>query len=132
MAHIVIFMLWEGGHILPTFRIARDLTARGNRVTYLTVPDLVQLPASRNFATAATLADSFPKGCQGRWDMLPEDEREQAVAAFYRDAQHETVEQQIAALNPDAVARLDIQFDLRAQSEETWLGCHHRYDVLSQ
>jgi MGT family glycosyltransferase len=107
MAHIVFFMLWEPGHLLPTFRIGRDLTERGHRVTYLTTADLLEGPRSRGFDTVSILAKAFPPGSQGRTESSRS--RRRCLAALEEAARTGEVVRQIQSLLPDLVL-IDVIF----------------------
>jgi len=59
MARIGILMLWEWGHHMPTFNLARQLSARGHDVTYFTIPALSELVRSYGFGQQTILSDVF-------------------------------------------------------------------------
>lgn len=103
MSHIVVFMLWEAGHLLPTMKLSRDLVRRGHRVTYVTIPDLVGFVNSRGLDAVPILAEYFPPGSQGRIEFWPEDQRLQKWAALEQSAHDEVVEQRIESLQADLV-----------------------------
>lgn len=52
MARIVVLMLPEAGHLLPTFKLARALLVAGHQVTYLTVAGLAPLVVRHGFHSA--------------------------------------------------------------------------------
>jgi MGT family glycosyltransferase len=103
MANVVVFMLWEAGHLLPTMKLSRDLARRGHKITYVTIPDLTGLVCSRGFGAVPILADFFPWGSNGRVDFWPEEQRPGIWAGLERCAREEVIESQIEALEPDIV-----------------------------
>jgi len=52
----------EEGHLLPTFKLARRLAARGHRVCYLGIPDAADLVRRAGFAMTPILESVFPPG----------------------------------------------------------------------
>lgn len=101
MAHVVFFILWEAGHLLPTFQIGRDLRLRGHRITYVTIPDLVDLPRARGFDTVPILTEAFPRGSHGR--MLSTQAQQRLWLAMEKAAREGDVVRQIEDLQPDIV-----------------------------
>jgi MGT family glycosyltransferase len=94
-------MLWEAGHLLPTMKLARELAMRGQDLTFLTIPELVDIPRSRGFRALAILSDVFPASSSGR---LPHRSRENHVSAGLDQAlRDEVIEREIEALEPDLV-----------------------------
>src|SRR5689334_19385333 len=55
-------MLQETGHLLPTFKLLRELAARGHRVRYLAIPDLRERVERQGFAVEPWFPDVFPAG----------------------------------------------------------------------
>ena len=53
VAEVVIVCLPEAGHLLPTFRLARELRDRGHRVKYLVPPDFVGRVQQQGFETGS-------------------------------------------------------------------------------
>lgn len=106
---IAILMLWEAGHLLPTFRIAGDLVRCGHEVTYLTVADLVDLPRSRGFNAQAVLDDVFPPTVQTLGHPCSPDQQSSAGALLRRRLQEGVLERRLMDLEPDIVL-VDVLF----------------------
>ena len=53
MIRVALLMLPETGHLLPTFQLARELSAAGHHITYLAPPSLTALVAAYGFNTVA-------------------------------------------------------------------------------
>ena len=62
MATIAFLIDDEEGHILPTFKLARRLAARGHRIVYLGVADCAEAVERQGFELAPILERLFPKG----------------------------------------------------------------------
>ena len=58
MAAIVIVMLPEEGHIVPTFKLAKSLRARGHRVSYLVPQQLERYVSAQDFE-CLSVSDDF-------------------------------------------------------------------------
>jgi UDP:flavonoid glycosyltransferase YjiC (YdhE family) len=63
---ITFLMLPENGHLNPTFKIARQLKARGHKVRYAGIPDIGDYIGSQGLAFVPILERSFPKGFRSR------------------------------------------------------------------
>jgi MGT family glycosyltransferase len=59
---IVVSMLQETGHLNPTFKLMRELAARGHAVRYFALPDLASRIEEQGFFVEPWFPDLFPKG----------------------------------------------------------------------
>jgi len=66
MARIAFVLDHEEGHLLPTFKLARQLRARGHTVTYLGLTDSGPFVRRQGFDFAPILARVFPEGTVGQ------------------------------------------------------------------
>src|SRR5262245_25416254 len=62
MAKITFYMSRQEGHLLPTFKLARALKARGHSVEYLCVADVGGFIEARGLDFVPVLEDVCPKG----------------------------------------------------------------------
>jgi MGT family glycosyltransferase len=62
MSTIAFWMIHEEGHILPTFRLASSLQARGHRICYFTIPDLEDLVTRNGFEHVSIFEEMYPRG----------------------------------------------------------------------
>jgi MGT family glycosyltransferase len=74
---IAVCMLQETGHLNPTFKLLRELAARGHAVRYFAVPDLASRIEEQGFAVEPWFPDLFPSG-------FAERDRELGRLAFRR------------------------------------------------
>jgi zeaxanthin glucosyltransferase len=72
MANVVFFMLWEPGHLLSTFKLARDLIKAGHRVTYATIADVAGFVQSHGFEVLTVLQQVFPPDSFPAAQRLPQ------------------------------------------------------------
>lgn len=70
MAFIVFNMLEEPGHIIPSFKLARSLAARGHRVGYLETLDFEQTIREQGFEFFPLFAELYPRGYVARHQRL--------------------------------------------------------------
>jgi MGT family glycosyltransferase len=110
MSNIVVFMLWEQGHLLPTMRMCKDLEENGHQVTHVTIPDLLPLAHSRGFRAIPILTEFFPLGSHGRLDHFSKENRQRIAKGLAAAMCAEVVESQIEALQPDVIL-VDSIFD---------------------
>ena len=81
MSRILIQMLREPGHLLPTVKLARALAARGHEVLYLLTPDWRGFADRHGLAAHVHLADVYPPGSEAAWPRLSPAERGADAAA---------------------------------------------------
>jgi MGT family glycosyltransferase len=62
MANIAFVLDHEEGHLLPTFKLAARLAARGHEVRYLGLADAEDFVHRQGFAFSPILEDVFPRG----------------------------------------------------------------------
>jgi zeaxanthin glucosyltransferase len=82
--HILFAMLHEGGHLNPSFKLARALAARGHRVSYLAIPEAESLLGAQGFATLPLYPDLYPRGFVARDQELSTLARRRAITRRYR------------------------------------------------
>lgn len=68
MSRIGIGMLPELGHLMPTFRLAKNLQERGHDITYIGIPDFEDWIRSLGFAYLSVFEEVFPRGTVARRD----------------------------------------------------------------
>ncbi|MDC0723729.1 glycosyltransferase [Nannocystis bainbridge] len=85
MARILIHMLREHGHVLPTLKLARGLTAAGHRVEYLLTPWWHDFCAAQGVTLRPYLEHIFPAAAEAAWTGMDQPARE-ADAERRRDA----------------------------------------------
>jgi MGT family glycosyltransferase len=66
MARIAFVLDHEEGHLLPTFKLARQLRERGHSVTYLGLADSGPLIRRQGFELVPILSQVFPEGSVSR------------------------------------------------------------------
>ncbi len=62
MAHVTFATFFDVGHLNPTYRLAKMLTARGHRVTYLSIRDTADTIRAEGLDCRAIFEDLYPKG----------------------------------------------------------------------
>lgn len=62
MRTIAFWMLHEEGHLLPTFRLASALRARGHRVCYFALPDQEDMVVENGFEHVPIFEEMYPRG----------------------------------------------------------------------
>jgi MGT family glycosyltransferase len=62
MSRIAFLIEHEEGHLMPTFKLARRLAARGHEVVYLGLADGEPFVRAQGFELVPILADLFPRG----------------------------------------------------------------------
>lgn len=62
MTNIAVSMLPEEGHVIPSFKIAKTLKARGHNVYYIGVPDFEPYVRRQNLEFVPFMEQVFPKG----------------------------------------------------------------------
>jgi zeaxanthin glucosyltransferase len=67
MAKIAFAVDHEEGHVLSTFKLARQLMDRGHAVTYLGLEDSAPLVTRQGFDFVPILSQAFPRGSVSRW-----------------------------------------------------------------
>ncbi|WP_170136238.1 glycosyltransferase [Nannocystis exedens] len=78
-------MLREHGHVLPTLKLARALTAAGHRVEYLLTPWWRAFCEAQGLGFRSYLEDIFPAAAESAWARMDQATRE-ADAEQRRDA----------------------------------------------
>jgi UDP:flavonoid glycosyltransferase YjiC (YdhE family) len=63
---IAVCMLQETGHLNPTFKLLRELAARGHTIRYFAVPDLGARIEEQGFAVEPWFPELFPRGFADR------------------------------------------------------------------
>jgi len=82
MATIAFVLDHEEGHLIPTFKLARQLVARGHQVRYLGLVDSGDFVRRQGFELVPILEDVFPAGTVRKlWDTVE----------IWRDQGHEAV-----------------------------------------
>jgi zeaxanthin glucosyltransferase len=102
-SHIVVLMLWEAGHLLPTMKLARELTNRGHELTFVTIPELLDIPRSRGFRAVAILSGVFPTVSSGREPHRCAESQVHVRAGLEQALREAVIEREIQALQPDLV-----------------------------
>lgn len=85
MSLVLIHPLREHGHVLPTVKLARGLTAAGHRVEYLLTPAWREFCEAHALELRPYLEDIFPAEAEAAWPTMIRAERE-ADAERRRDA----------------------------------------------
>lgn len=85
MARILIHTLREHGHVLPTLKLARALTAAGHQVEYLLTPWWREFCEAHGLTLRPYLGDIFPAAAEAAWSRMDQTTRE-ADAEQRRDA----------------------------------------------
>lgn len=100
---IVFAMLHESGHLNPSFKLARMLTARGHRVAYLAIPDARRTLEAQGFETYPLYPDLFPLGLLEREEALSTLARRRAITRRYEAmlARLEREPERLFAVRPD-------------------------------
>jgi zeaxanthin glucosyltransferase len=62
MSTVILWMLYEEGHIYPSFRIADSLKSSGVRVRYCTIPDFAQFIERHGFEVFTVMEEDHPPG----------------------------------------------------------------------
>jgi zeaxanthin glucosyltransferase len=70
MARIVFFPLAEVGHVNATFKLARQLRARGHDIHYLSLPDIEEHVRAQGWDFTPLFGDLFPKGYRNMVDEV--------------------------------------------------------------
>ncbi|MBK8266426.1 MAG: glycosyltransferase family 1 protein [Nannocystis sp.] len=81
MSRVLIQMLREPGHLLPTIKLARALAERGHEVLYLLTPDWRGFAERHRLAAHVHLADVYPPGCEAAWPRMSPAARQADAAA---------------------------------------------------
>lgn len=76
MSRILIHTLREHGHVLPTLRLARALTAAGHHVEHLLTPAWRAFAAAQRIALRTYLEDIFPEAAEAAWARMDRAARE--------------------------------------------------------
>lgn len=67
MAKVAFVVDHEEGHLLSTFKLARQLVDRGHAVSYLGLEDSAPMVARQGFDFVPILSQVFPRGSVHRW-----------------------------------------------------------------
>lgn len=84
MARILIHVLREHGHLLPTVRLARALAAAGHEVEHLLTPSWQGFARAHGLRLRPYLEHAYPAGSETAWAHMTEAEREADAAARLR------------------------------------------------
>jgi zeaxanthin glucosyltransferase len=76
MSRILIHMMREHGHLLPTLKLARALTAAGHAVEYLLTPSWRGFAERHGIAIRPYLEEVFPEGSEQAWTQMSQAARE--------------------------------------------------------
>jgi zeaxanthin glucosyltransferase len=71
VSRVLIQMLREPGHLLPTLKLARALATRGHEVLYLLTPDWRGFAERHGLAARVHLAEIYPPGSEAAWPRMP-------------------------------------------------------------
>jgi MGT family glycosyltransferase len=133
MANIAFVVDHEEGHLLSTFKLARQLQDRGHAVSYLGLEDSAPMVTRQGFDFVPILSQSFPRGSVSRWRS----EKGQAAAGppgseteaheFYDQylgtlARGEGVDGPVRSVQPDL-------FLLNSIMAANALVLHYRFDL---
>jgi len=80
MPRILIHTLREHGHVLPTLKLARALTAAGHEVEYLLTPAWRSFAAAQGISMRPYLEDIFPAAAEAAWTQMSREAREADAA----------------------------------------------------
>lgn len=80
MPRILIHTLREHGHVLPTLKLARALTAAGHEVEYLLTPSWEKFAAAQGIVMRSYLDDIFPAAAEAAWTQMGREAREADAA----------------------------------------------------
>ncbi len=80
---ILFAILPEGGHLNPTYRLARGLRERGLTVRYLLPEDARPGPEGHGFAVDALFPDLYPKGYAAQEEALGTLDRRRSITERY-------------------------------------------------
>lgn len=75
MARILIHMLREHGHLLPTVKLARALTRAGHVVEHLLTPSWRGFARTHGLRLRPYLEHAYPRGSETAWERMGEAER---------------------------------------------------------
>jgi len=113
MATMAFFVDFEEGHLFPTFRLARELRARGHRVCYFGAVDVEQKVRAQGFEFFALMESVLPRGSAQRLRAEagydPENESMMTAAQriyFEPLVRGEVLDGIMAAVRPDLVLML--------------------------
>lgn len=132
MARIAFVVDHEEGHLLSTFKLARQLLERGHAVTYLGLEDSGAMVTSQGFDFVPILSQYFPRGSASRWrskEGAAADARQDEPTAheFYdqylgRLARGEGLDGPVQSVKPDL-------FLLNSIMAANALVLHYRFDL---
>lgn len=77
-------MLHESGHLNPSFKLAKLLSARGHRVSFLAVPDAQAAIEAQGISTSPLWSDLFPHGFVEHEQALSTLARRRSITQRYR------------------------------------------------
>lgn len=81
MSRILIHMLREPGHLLPTLRLTRALRERGHHVLHLLTPDWLPFAERHRLTPHLHLHEIYPPGSEAAWPRMSEPQRHADAAA---------------------------------------------------
>lgn len=97
MAKVAFVVDHEEGHLLSTFKLARQLADRGHAVSYLGLEDSAPMVIRQGFDFVPILSQAFPRGSSSRW----RNEKKEHAAAGQRGGEtnaHEFYDQYLGTL----------------------------------
>ena len=108
MARIAFVVDHEEGHLLSTFKLARQLQERGHAVTYLGLEDSAPMVTRQGFDFVPILSQLFPRGSVTRWrsDNGSPEETEPEAHRFYDQylgtmARGQGLDEPVRSVRPD-------------------------------
>lgn len=84
MARVLIHMLREHGHLLPTVRLTRALARAGHVVEHLLTPSWQRFADTHGLRLRPYLAHAYPRGSETAWEHMGAAERAADFAARQR------------------------------------------------
>ncbi len=89
MPRVLIHMLREHGHLLPTLKLARSLTRAGHEVEYLLTPSWRGFAREHGVVLRTHLESIYPEGSELAWARMSAEERQRDYdARFQRRAEY--------------------------------------------
>lgn len=133
MSRVAFVVDYEEGHLLSTFKLARQLRDRGHSVFYLGLEDSGPLVTRQGFEFVPILSQVFPRGSVSRWKSEKADaaassrKGEPGAHKFYDQylgtlARGEGLDGPVRSVQPDL-------FLLNSIMVPNALVLHYRYDV---
>lgn len=135
MSKIAFVLDHEEGHLLSTFKLARQLRDRGHTVTYLGLEDSAPLVIRQGFDFVPILGHFFPRGSTSRWRSEKEGLYATAAAQESGPRAHEFYDRYLGTLargegldGPVRSVRPDL-FLLNSIMAANALVLYYRFDI---